>query len=772
MMKKSFVYLIIVIIALVLAISIIQAEKKGTFASNKTQGKKVPFQLRIISFKMASAEENGAKVEMRISEQDNYREAIRWLKATVGGEEAQSNIEGRAYYILGQLNFKLRRWDRARYYLELASDIYQILGDYTQYYIAETYYNSRDFPRAIIIYEELLKQYPDSIWAPSSQLKIAFGYFLLEDFESSEKAFRKLITTYPKSKESDRAWLGLGSSLEEEGRIKEAIDVYRELEFKFPLSAYVNIARSHLAQLTSEYRITPRLPTADELYERIETYYEAGRCQSAVEDIKQFLSLYPDSPHSDDAAFLRAMCNYKVKNYKWAGMFFQQVIEDENSSEEYVAQARLYLGDIERTNGNLEKAIKLYGEVINYHPKLHYAVEAEYHLAEIRSWQKEDELAISLYQKLVENHPESWLADDSLWNIGWLSYLGDNYERSFEAFHKLTSDYPSSNRIVEALYWEGKSAEKLEKWEKAVSAYQKLIRKYAYTYYGYRAQERVGYLEIRNVQELWQRTGEDKQSEGEIVDDKEEIYTPQFAEHLSKGEELTALTFYDEAAKEFELALEEVAEDTKLALKLADTYSKDNDHHKALKVLWKYFPRYLNGEWAPDIPGEIWSIAYPLDYWELVERYSQDRNLPPFLVIALIREESTFYPNAQSWADARGLMQVIPSTGEWIAEKIEMDGYNHGRLYEPELNIMLGSWYLSYLMNRFDANLFLVLAGYNGGPNRVQRWWDNKNSSDIDLFVETIPLDETRNYVKKVLRSYNQYKRIYGNSEEELGKSR
>lgn len=152
--------------------------------------------------------------------------------------------------------------------------------------------------------------------------------------------------------------------------------------------------------------------------------------------------------------------------------------------------------------------------------------------------------------------------------------------------------------------------------------------------------------------------------------------------------------------------------------------------------------------------------SYPLAYEELIYRYAQEYDLQPSLVAGVIHRESRFDPQAVSRADARGLMQVMPETGEWIANKLGIEDYSVEMLFDPEINIQMGCWYLRFLMDRFDGNIETVLAAYNAGHGRVSDWLeDSQYSSDGNL--TNIPIEETRTYVEKVLDAKEKYEELY-----------
>lgn len=153
---------------------------------------------------------------------------------------------------------------------------------------------------------------------------------------------------------------------------------------------------------------------------------------------------------------------------------------------------------------------------------------------------------------------------------------------------------------------------------------------------------------------------------------------------------------------------------------------------------------------------------YPLPYAEEVLAAAQESEVDPFLIYAVMRTESRYSANATSPKGARGLMQIMPETGTWIAGKINLDGYSGDLLYEPALNIRLGTWYLASLKDEFEGNIILTLAAYNGGRGNVKQWrrqygWPRDFSK-----TEEIPYQETRQYVTKVLDAYSNYKRLYG----------
>jgi soluble lytic murein transglycosylase len=157
-----------------------------------------------------------------------------------------------------------------------------------------------------------------------------------------------------------------------------------------------------------------------------------------------------------------------------------------------------------------------------------------------------------------------------------------------------------------------------------------------------------------------------------------------------------------------------------------------------------------------DLPGKI---AYPYLYKQTVEKYSYSYGVDPLLVMAVIREESHFYPKSTSPKGALGLMQVMPNTAEEIAAWLKED-YNSVNLLSVEDNIRYGTWYLAALIKEYNGNTMLALAAYNAGSGRVASWLEEVLTLE-SYTIEDIPFKETRDYVKKVLKSYNAYSGLY-----------
>ena len=162
---------------------------------------------------------------------------------------------------------------------------------------------------------------------------------------------------------------------------------------------------------------------------------------------------------------------------------------------------------------------------------------------------------------------------------------------------------------------------------------------------------------------------------------------------------------------------------------------------------------------------DINMARFPIKYEEAVTKYSQIYELDPYMVYSIIKVESSFDEKAESNKGARGLMQITPSTGEWIAEKLKIKEFDSDDLFLPEINIMMGTWYFNYLTEKFDNDITLAIAAYNAGPGNVQNWLNDEDISRNGEELNRIPYRETENYVKKFNNAYEQYKELYESNE-------
>jgi soluble lytic murein transglycosylase len=306
-----------------------------------------------------------------------------------------------------------------------------------------------------------------------------------------------------------------------------------------------------------------------------------------------------------------------------------------------------------------------------------------------------------------------------------------------------------------ALYWAGRATEQTAGREAAGRLYARVLAEAPRSYYGLLAGRRVTAAERRgdapgaeSGREPVIRLPADPQAA--IVND------PGFA----RADLLRRIGLVEFAQRELEdVVLASVGDPVRL-YGFSSAYARDERYHLALRILRRYFVS-LASTGHPGIPRAFWEMLYPFGWRDAVTEAAERSGVDPFLVAAVVREESAYYPRALSRAGARGLMQLMPGTAQPMAEGRGLPFRDGDLLDEPAANVEIGTAFLAGLLREFPDPR-LAVAAYNAGPRRVRDWWKARRTSDVEAFVELIPFDETRQYVKRVMLSWDEYRRIYG----------
>ena len=350
----------------------------------------------------------------------------------------------------------------------------------------------------------------------------------------------------------------------------------------------------------------------------------------------------------------------------------------------------------------------------------------------------------NLYERIYTKFPTGKYASDALSNLFWEAYKTHQNKKAFILGQTHIKTYPNTVSAPFVMFWTAKLAEKTVSRNEAKGLYQKIITKYPDSYYAYRASKHISNSHNPNWNTKYsQRLPEKRQT----------IAFPFSHTNISEDNEKLINTILK--LNDYKL-LGEIDKENK-AVQSWINYKEENYSTAALlarNVLEE-------SEIRPDFSDSLYKLAYQLHYQEIINENAKEFILDPYLVTALIREESYFNPKAQSVAGARGLMQLMPSTASYIAAKNAIIYTGTGSLFSPETNINLGCAYLDYAKTKLHENDMLAIASYNGGPNAVRSWKDNLTYKNFDEFVENIPYPETRDYVKKVYRSYWVYINVY-----------
>jgi soluble lytic murein transglycosylase len=228
---------------------------------------------------------------------------------------------------------------------------------------------------------------------------------------------------------------------------------------------------------------------------------------------------------------------------------------------------------------------------------------------------------------------------------------------------------------------------------------------------------------------------------------------------------------YDDALNELRYAQRAWGDSPALQATIAYAYQKKGQTESvtaekfnllrgSITLMRRAYPQFM-ASGGQDLPREILTVIFPRSYWDLIQKYSKQNGLDPYLVTALMAQESTFVPEIRSHANAYGLMQLVPSTARQMARKLKMT-YSSRLLTTPEPNVRMGTAYLAQKIREFGG-AHLALASYNAGETAVRRWMaERKGLTDAEEFIDDIPYPETQNYVKRLLGTAEDYRRLYG----------
>ncbi len=224
--------------------------------------------------------------------------------------------------------------------------------------------------------------------------------------------------------------------------------------------------------------------------------------------------------------------------------------------------------------------------------------------------------------------------------------------------------------------------------------------------------------------------------------------------------QLIAAGLYAPAAAEIECAERIDGPSARLEATRAWLYKAQGDYRKGIVAMKRAYPQYLTAN-GQQMPKEAQKVIFPIDYWAAIRKAATERGLDPYLIAALINQESAFAADVRSPANAYGLMQVVPQTGKQLARRLKIRKFSTKRLTDPAINLQLGTLYFKNLLDQF-GNVTYVLASYNAGESKVVRWIGERRSLPQDEFIDDIPYPETQSYVKKILSTAEDYRRLYG----------
>ncbi len=351
------------------------------------------------------------------------------------------------------------------------------------------------------------------------------------------------------------------------------------------------------------------------------------------------------------------------------------------------------------------------------------------------------ERSLEVLRTLRRLDPADTTGARHLWKLGWRAYDARNYAGAIGYWTELGGLYPESSFSRAGSYWTGRAHQKLGHAARAREIF-----------------ERVAAVEVTD---FYRRHALAQLGPGPAAEPERTVPEGPWPRDplLARAELLSDLGLDAAALAELKSLADGAEPRARHALE-ALILARQGQRRESIIALWRAFPSLG----APDpsgLPDLARRLFLPLDYREIVDRHARSQGIPIHLVFGMIRQESAFDAAATSRAGARGLMQLMPTTGRELARRLGLP-FSTGRLTEPDYSVRLGTTYFRQVLGMFDHNEELALAGYNAGPYRIKRLWrDAGQDPELDTFLEGLDLDETRTYVKRVLLFADGYRRLY-----------
>ncbi|MFO8058263.1 MAG: transglycosylase SLT domain-containing protein [bacterium] len=666
--------------------------------------------------------------------------------------------KGRAFFLSGYCNYRLQEFEKARKHLKKASNLQPLLSFHALYYGARSYQDPGKYKKAVELWEKLIASDPPGDLKGRATMELLRCHRRNRDADSTASALARVDslsqkeTSWQPELSYTRGWVRA-----EQGSYQKAREILVALWRDQPASFWSGQARALLEGSMKEKFLLPgedSVFTEGERIRRVRKLLDRHRPEKALEEIMPVVKkAEKDSPQK------RLVSLYELRGRAYMGKrSFDNAIADFKKSQKLAGEKNLELvyltGRCHQRAGKHKKAINIYKDIWTNHPKCDYVTRALYYAARLKKLARDWQGAEKAYRRLVSDYPWSSLKPESMFQIAWLRYLQKDYGKAFLYLDRIPAKQNDTTFNARTLYWKSVTLRKTGRKEKAEKAEDEILKKYwksPYAFYLVMLQGKKWPYESRN----------------KIIPRKPEKLPVEYYVAI----ELCRAGLSSEADGQLDKVEDKGLISEGLAWELARMYARIGDYYRSQKIAHRKLGHRLR---VPP-PGEkkAWRLAYPRAFPQYVETYTEKHRLDPMLVWSLMRAESTYRDEIRSWAGAVGLMQIMPATGRNIAANLGEKGFKTEWLNDPETSIRYGSYYLRKRMNNFhtkgdDPKAWLettakALGAYNAGAGRIRTWSKRADKLGLDTpaFIEEIPIIETRNYIKRILRFYLVYLYTY-----------
>jgi len=621
------------------------------------------------------------------------------------------------------------------------------LADYAKYYQAMALQGLSRFAEADAVLTPLVANLPDGALKDTARLKLAEVLIARPDLARAEQ-FLRTVTSDAKGASED-VWMLLGQAEEALDHRDHAIEAYRKVYYGFPLSGRTADAKTGLDRL--QVAVGAGGPVVNELA-RAERLFAGRRWAESRVALEPLL---PEVSAEDRGRITLhlAEADYRLGRHKAARDRLKAYLDEVPKD----AEARYYYLSATRGMGDRATYISLSRALVKEFPDSQWAAETLDDLASFYIIDDKDDDADQVFRELLEKFPRHRYAERASWKVGWEAYRRQKFAEAIKLFESAAVTFPRADYRPSWIYWSGRARDRMGDAPGAVARYRLAVIDYGNSYYGRLASRLIA-----------SRPG------AESVPAVRPVATPAPAAAAPPTESLMRALMtaglYDDALKEVQFAQRTWGDSPALQATAAWIRAQQAQELRAderfaalrgsITLMRRAYPQFLAAE-GQTLPLEVLRIIFPLDYWDLIEKYSKPMSLDPYLVSALMAQESTFTAEIRSSANARGLMQVMPATGRMYARRMGIKPFTTASLSQPETNVRIGIQHFKDLVDKFGG-MHYALASYNAGEGRVAEWLKEYPDLPADEFIDSIPYAETQNYVKRILGTAEDYRRLYG----------
>ena len=654
-----------------------------------------------------------------------------------------------ARFALGMLAYDDKDAEGAIGYLKAAQPVLPKLADYAAFYLAGAHAQLENFEAVLSVLPQTERLPVRSPLAPKLLILEARARIETGSAQAALQKLRDASADLPQP-DGDLVLARAHEALNEKAA---AVRCYQRVYFLYPGSEGSGEAAAALARLREEMGESYPVPESQWMLDRGDRLLAARDYSRAREEFSTLTGRLTGS-HRDIARVRLGVVDYR-QGANARGYHYLKTLEV--GTPEADAERLYYLIECARRLDRDREMLALTQRLGELYPGSEWRKKALVAAANRMLTLNRVDDATPLYRACADSFPEDPDAPLCHWKVTWQAVIQRKREAA-DLLKEHLQRFPGSTKIPTVFYFLGRLAEKAGDAAAARAYYSKMVGLYGSYYYGW-----LGSQKLR--QPTINRAGPSDPVERFLAgvsfpprkDPGSFKPTPEDEQYFARARLLAAAGFSDLAEAELRFAAKLSGNPCLMAMEAGRLAESP---HQALQAMKRFTPDYFRLDFS-SAPRQFWELLFPMPFRNELIKYARQNSLDPYVVAGLIRQESEFNPKAVSRAKAYGLTQVLPSTGRQLARQEGIRRFSASMLFQPPVNLRLGTMYLKRLLDQWDGKWEPALASYNAGKSRVDEWITWNGYEDPAEFVETIPFTETREYVQAVLRNAAFYRRLY-----------